>query len=36
MCGLHLLSMANYIPSPSSEPSAIGHYLAETYCQNPG
>lgn len=36
MCGLQLLSMANIIPSPSSEPSATGHYLAEIYCQNPG
>lgn len=30
MCGL----TANYIPGLSSEPSAIGHYLAETHCQN--
>lgn len=35
MCGLLFLSMANYIPSTSSEPSDTGHYLAETYCQNP-
>jgi len=28
--------MANYFPSPSSELSAIGQYLAETHCQNPG
>lgn len=36
MCGLQLLSMANIIPSLSSESSATGHYLAEIYCQNPG
>lgn len=36
MCGLPFLSTANYIPSTSSEFSDIGHYLVETYFQNPG